>query len=114
MGRVNVVRLLLQKGARVYNNNLGFIVRYMNNENYTANNRTLKNLISRALGRQVRHRSLVASLREGMRVRRRAATTIQRHVRGVQQRTRSGVHNPYTPVGHVALMLRVKRNFSSK
>ena len=111
MGRVNVVRLLLQKGARVHKNNLGFIVRYGEN---SANNRELKNLISRALGRQVRHRSLVASLREGMRVRRRAATTIQRHVRGVQQRTRSGVHNPYTPVGHVALMLRVKRNFSSK
>ena len=44
----------------------------------------------------------------------RAATTIQRHVRGTQLRARSGVHNPHTPVGHVALMLRVKRNISSK
>jgi ankyrin repeat protein len=112
MGRVNVVRLLLQKGARVYNNNLGFIVRYMNNENYTANNRTLKNLISRALGRQARHRVVVASLREGMRRRRRAATTIQRHVRGTQLRARAGWHNPHTPVGYLALMKRVKRNMS--
>lgn len=41
---------------------------------------------------------------------RRAATTIQRHVRGVQLRARAGFHNPYTPVGHTALMLRAKRN----
>jgi hypothetical protein len=45
---------------------------------------------------------------------RRAATTIQRHVRGTQLRARSGWHNPYTPVGYLALMKRVKRNISSK
>jgi hypothetical protein len=45
---------------------------------------------------------------------RKAATTIQRHVRGTQLRARGGVHNPHTPAGHVALMLRVKRNISSK
>lgn len=109
MGHVNVVRLLLQKGARVHNNNLGFIVRYMNNPN----NRELKNIISRALGRQARHRAVVASLREGMRRRRSAATTIQRHVRGTQLRARAGWHNPHTPVGYIALMKRVKRNISS-
>jgi hypothetical protein len=44
----------------------------------------------------------------------RAATTIQRHVRGTQLRSRAGWHNPYTPVGYLALMKRVKRNISSK
>ena len=68
MGNVNIVRLLLQKGARVRKNNLGFIARYMNSNN--ANNRTLKNIISRALGRQARARRMTASLREGLRLRR--------------------------------------------
>jgi len=111
MGHVNVVRLLLQKGAPVRKNNLGFILRYMNTN--TANNRTLKNIISRALGRQVRHRAVVASLREGMRRRRRAATTIQRHVRGAQQRARTGLHNPHTSAGYAALMRRIERNIRS-
>jgi hypothetical protein len=112
MGRPNVVRLLLQKGARARKNNLGFIARHMNSNN--ANNQALKNIISRALGHQARRRAVVASLREGMRRRRRAATTIQRHVRGTQLRNRAGWHNPHTPVGYLALMKRVKRNISSK
>ena len=64
MGRVNVVRLLLQKGARVRKANLEFILRYMNTP--YGNNPAMKNIISRALGRQVRHRSVVASLRKGL------------------------------------------------
>ena len=68
MGHANVVRLLLQKGARVNRNNLGFIAQYMNNNN-SENVRVIKNLISRALGRQARARALTASLREGLRLR---------------------------------------------
>ena len=45
---------------------------------------------------------------------RKAATTIQRHVRGTQLRSRAGWHNPFTPVGYLALMKRTKRNISSK
>lgn len=112
MGHVNVVRLLLQKGAKVRRNNLGFIARYMNSNNSTATNRELKNIIARALGRQARRTAVVASLREGMRRRHRAATTIQRHVRGTQLRARAGWNNPYTPVGYLALMKRIKRNLS--
>ena len=41
---------------------------------------------------------------------RRAATTIQRHVRGVQQRAHTGLHNPHTPAGYAALMRRIERN----
>jgi hypothetical protein len=41
---------------------------------------------------------------------RRAATTIQRHVRGVQQRVRTGLHNPHTPAGYASLMRRIQRN----
>jgi hypothetical protein len=63
MGHVNIVRLLLQKGARVHQNNLGFILQYMNNDNSSATNRELKNIISRALGRQVRKRRMIAALR---------------------------------------------------
>lgn len=70
MGHVNIVRMLIQMGARVHQNNLGFILRYMNNENSSANNRELKNIISRALGRQARARRMTASLREGLRLRR--------------------------------------------
>jgi hypothetical protein len=44
----------------------------------------------------------------------RAATTIQRHVRGTQLRRRAGVHNPHTPVGYVTMMKKMKRNFSTK
>jgi hypothetical protein len=69
MGHVNVVRLLIQKGARVNRNNLGFIAQYMNN-NKSDNARVLKNIISRALGRQARARATTASLREGLRLRR--------------------------------------------
>lgn len=39
----------------------------------------------------------------------RAATTIQRHVRGTQLRNRAGAHNPTKPVGYVLQMLRMKR-----
>jgi ankyrin repeat protein len=110
MGHVNVVRLLLQKGAKVNRNTIGL---FGNNNNSIATNRELKNIIARALGRRVRHRSMVASLREGMRRRRRAATTIQRHVRGTQLRARAGWNNPYTSVGYLALMKRVKRGINS-
>ena len=68
MGHVNVVRLLLQKGARVRKNNLGFIVSYMNTN--TEKNRTLKNIITHALGRQARARAMTARVREGLRLRR--------------------------------------------
>jgi hypothetical protein len=44
----------------------------------------------------------------------RAATTIQRHVRGVQQRARTGLHNPHTPAGRAALMRRIERNIRLK
>jgi hypothetical protein len=40
---------------------------------------------------------------------RRAATTIQRRVRGVQLRARAGWNNPYTPVGYLAMMKRLMR-----
>jgi DNA-binding phage protein len=62
------VRLLLQKGAQVRKNNLGFIVSYMNTN--TEKNRTLKNIITHALGRQARARAMTARLREGLRMRR--------------------------------------------
>jgi ankyrin repeat protein len=68
MGHVNVVRLLIQKGARVNRNNLGFIAQYMNTN--TEKNRTLKNIITHALGRQARARAMTARVREGLRLRR--------------------------------------------
>jgi hypothetical protein len=75
----------------------------LNNHGTIANLKRNYNRAARTIQRVVRNRRV-----------RRAATTIQRHVRGTQLRARGGVHNPRTPVGHVALMLRVKRNISSK
>jgi hypothetical protein len=43
----------------------------------------------------------------------RAATTIQRHVRGTQLRNRAGAHNPTKPVGYLLQMLRMKRQARS-
>ena len=40
----------------------------------------------------------------------RAATTIQRHVRGVQQRARTGVHNPHTAIGRAFLLRKMNNN----
>jgi hypothetical protein len=44
-----------------------------------------------------------------VRKRRKAATTIQRRVRGVQLRARAGWNNPFTPVGYLAMMKRLMR-----
>jgi len=83
------------------NNNIAFSNLF--NEGTIANLKRNYNRAARTIQGVVRNRRV-----------RKAATTIQRHVRGTQLRARGGVHNPYTPVGHVALMLRVKRNISSK
>jgi hypothetical protein len=40
----------------------------------------------------------------------RAARTIQRHVRGTQQRARTGINNPYTSQGAATLVSRMMRN----
>jgi hypothetical protein len=70
---------------------------------YIGNLKRNYNRAARTIQRVVRNRRV-----------RKAATTIQRHVRGTQLRSRAGWHNPYTPVGYLALMKRVKRNISSK
>jgi hypothetical protein len=75
----------------------------LSSEGYIANLKRNYNRAARTIQKAVRNRRV-----------RRAATTIQRHVRGTQLRARAGWHNPYTPVGYLALMKRVKRNISSK
>jgi len=72
-------------------------------EGFIANLKRNYNRAARTIQRVIRNRRV-----------RKAATTIQRHVRGTQLRSRAGWHNPYTPVGYLALMKRVKRNISSK
>ena len=86
-----------------YNPNNNIAYANLNNQGSIANLKRNYNRAARTIQRVVRNRRV-----------RKAATTIQRHVRGTQLRARGGVHNPHTPVGHVALMLRVKRNISSK
>ena len=61
MRHVNVVRLLLQKGARAHHTNLRTLMQQMRqNWNHNAieseNNRVIKNLLVNAIGRQARHR----------------------------------------------------------
>lgn len=43
-----------------------------------------------------------------------AATTIQRHVRGTQQRARTGINNPYTALGKRFIMSRFSRSNSGR
>lgn len=73
----------------------------LNNQGSIANLKANFNWAARTIQRVARERRT-----------RRAATTIQRHVRGARVRARGGVHNPHTPAGHVALMLRAKRHLS--
>jgi ankyrin repeat protein len=61
MRHVNIVRLLLQKGARAHHTNLRTLMQQMRqNWNHNAieseNNRVIKNLLVNAIGRQARHR----------------------------------------------------------
>ena len=79
------------------NNNIAYA--NLSSEGYIANLKRNYNRAARTIQKAVRTRRV-----------RRAATTIQRHVRGTQLRARAGWHNPYTPVGYLALMKRVKRN----
>ena len=87
----------------LWNSNNNIANANLSSEGYIANLKRNYNRAARTIQKAVRKRRV-----------RRAATTIQRHVRGTQLRARAGWHNPYTPVGYLALMKRVKRNISSK
>lgn len=73
----------------------------LNYEGTIANLKANYNWAARTIQKVVRNRR-----------KRKAATTIQKHVRGTQLRSRAGWHNPHTPVGYLALMLRTKRYFN--
>ena len=114
MVRINTGYVSASRGPIVYNTANGrFWAWYPYEKMWVDLNNRTNVLIKPPKGNNREHLNIFGKIPNLRAKFNRAATTIQRHVRGVRQRARTGVHNPYTQVGYAALMKRIERHINS-